>query len=106
MNSHEGASSDRHEQPFLEAIIKKLGDLSVLLTTSMSIRQKQIGGLAISGVGGGLYENEKNLDNILFARGGNFKAVRVNLIKSGKANSRPPMSERQKKLRRRKRKRK
>ena len=40
------------------------------------------------------------------ARGGNFKAVRANLIKSGKANEKQPMSLEQKKLRKRKRRKK
>lgn len=43
---------------------------------------------------------------MFMARGGNYKSVRANLIRSGKANSKQPMPTEQKKLRKRKRRKK
>jgi len=57
-----------------------------------------IGRLAVS--------NQTDVSNsnhiMLMARGGNYKVVRANLIKAGKANAKEPMPAEQKKLRKRK----
>ena len=48
--------------------------------------------------------NDGNI--MMMARGGNFKVVRANLSKSGKANAKQPMPPEQKRLRKRKRRKK
>lgn len=65
---------------------------------------KSCGTLALAMAG--VSFNSEESKQILYARGGNFAVVRANLFANGKANSKEPMPEKQKKLRRRKRKKK
>lgn len=87
----------------------KIGELA-LLSASESHKQPtsealgDIGRLALSTTVGERCPGDPV--NIELARGGNYKVIRENLKKSGKANSKEPMSPERKRRRRRKRRRK
>jgi hypothetical protein len=102
----EGKRETVTESGVLEKIVHTIRVISEAYQEKMQESRKAIGKTAIFAGDFEISTRDEISDNIVFARGGNFKVVRANLIKSGKANSRQPMSEKQKKLRRRKRKRK
>ena len=69
-----------------------------------SLRTTVAGSIGCLAVHGGYIDDDSRI--MLMARGGNFKVVRANLIKSGKANAKQPMPPEQKRLRKRKKRKK
>jgi hypothetical protein len=96
--------ADREDSP-ISSVVRFVKEAIVNYLRDRQQQRYFLGRVALATVGELGVDYEKS-DSILFARGGNFKVVRANLINCGKANSRQPMSDEQRKLRRRKRKKK
>ena len=105
-NDKEGRDSDFEiVKPRIANLIARVAIELSNLQAKITERNRAMGALAIAGMPDHWHDDDK-FSNVMLARGGNFAVVRDNLFKAGKANSKQPMSDKQKKLRRRKRKKK